>query len=306
MKNDLIVFTQDTPGERAWLAQKYSGYRLLETINSGLWPTNIPVNISQGMLYEISDTDTFHHDQLINCNIPTTKSVFNFNAGMHSKNWIYADALLSNVNFSSPLNTSEKFQLCTFARTGTLFLRSILLKNYKELSEPINVSSVENNFASVNFLKENPVNNIILYRKDLWGWLTSKFIGETISKGLLHYDDDFNWAEADPHELSEIYISNKQKEFIHTWNFFCNLRAALPAHTFYLLEFSENIEKYKNFTIHDKINYDKSKLISNLSDAKKIFEDRYEKNWQAMQNRCCQHLYSMGCLSSLDNLIVNL
>ena len=58
-----IIFTQDVPGEREWIQSQFPGYSNLETVSSGKWSSEFPLDNDQKNLYEIAFSD--HHDVII-------------------------------------------------------------------------------------------------------------------------------------------------------------------------------------------------------------------------------------------------
>ena len=296
------MYTQDTLKERDWIKNQFLNYTHLETVNSGLWDTKFPTNSKLGNLYEIAYSDNFTYDQLINCDLPSVKSVYDKSLGLIDKNWTYADRLLTNMSFSSNPLASLEYQIITFSRSGTVFLESLLNEKCSELRPHMPVGSLSSNQKAKELFDRHPnINIIIIYRKDWWNWLTSQFIGEQV--GFYHHASNINWQTISPMVIPHDYIQTKQESIINTWNFLCNLRVQLPNYSFYLLEFSDIISKYQGYSTHTKIAYDKHKLISNFFEVERIFNTQYKSQWEKIEKRCCSHLYEMGCLNNLDQLL---
>ena len=302
MTDDLLVYTQDVDMERDWILSQFPGYKSLETFSSNRWPCSVPDNFNRRDLYEIAYRDYFSHEQLININMPSMKSVFSNSLSMDDKNWIYADNIISNITFLPVTQVGNDYQVITFARTGTVFLESILNQRYFQLGEHLTLGTRAENYKTKDFLRSNPTaNTVVVYRKDWWNWLTSLFISETY--GFSHHNDSINWSNLTPVELSQSYIESKQKQIINMWNFLCNLRVQLPENPFYLVEFSEFVNRYSNLTDHKKINYDKRNLISNFDLVEDLFRTQYEPVWKLFEINARRHLHFMKCFSNLDLLL---
>jgi hypothetical protein len=290
-----IVFTQDVPGEREWINSHFPGYINLETVHSGKWPPNGIFADDNNLLFEYSRKDPIVDTEFVGA----TKSLYTKDIGIIDNTWIYADNLISNLDFSIPKTCNEYYQAVTFRRVGTVFTESLLRQQYKRLAAHY-ANNKDNKL--VNLLTNHKNTDIaLIYRDNWWEWITSCFIGHNY--GFHHHDTQIDWASLPAIELSESVLDQHYQLCKTNWNFFCNLRVLFPDRIFYLLEFSDMIEKYSAYTDHKKIIYDKKQLISNFDLMHNIFNLRYKNNFETITKRCCSHLVKMKCITNLDNII---
>jgi hypothetical protein len=306
--NNLICFTQDVAGERDFINSHFPQHINLETNLSGKWSAEIPTSgtSKEKFLYEISYSDYFSHQQLLEFNMPTYKIFYKKDPAINvldNRHWVYADQLLHNVDFQEFCNDLDPyFQVLHVARSGTVFTESILSKKYKKINNHIGISSDYGvNASIIDILDSNKkLTVVLLYNEDIWKVLTSTKIAKTY--GYHHYGSVVDWEKLPPVILTDKDMLDFQSILISTFNWFCNTRSCLPTHNFYLLEGSNMINKYSGHTVHSKINYDKKKLIVNYNEAKQEFETYFQKNLQLITSRMKKHLIAMKCRTDIDNL----
>ena len=298
MKNK-ILFTQDILGERSWLTLKFPGYKNLETVHAGRWPDADPALIEDASyLLEIAESDNID----IHTDYQTDTYVSLFDKKSPQTKWVYADHLINKEEFPAfdDVNKSH-YQGITFGRVGTVFIESLMNKTLTKLSAHTSVKDKELNQKNIDLINRFPGTYVVLtYRQDWWAWLTSMALSHHY--GFFHYNDTIDWSTVDPITISKDDLLLHEQQVLSSWNFFFQVRTSCPAHSFYLLEFSDMIEKYQKDTTHQAMPYDKTKLISNYDQAKKMFEQEFLGRWQKWEQRAVKHLTSMSCRTDIDNL----
>lgn len=305
----LICFTRDVAGERDFINSHFPQHINLETNSSGKWSAKMPTDgtSEEKFIYEISYSDYFSHQQLLDFNMPTYKIFYNVKDlainVLDNRHWVYADQLLHNVDFQEFCDDLDPyFQALHVARSGTVFTESVLSKKYKKINGHIGISPDDSvNTTVINTLNGNKKLTVALvYNEDIWRVLTSTKIANTY--GCHHYNSVVDWEKFAPVILTNKDMLDFQSMLISTFNWFCNTRSCLPTHNFYLLEGGDMINKYSGHTVHSKINYNKKKLIVNYNEAKQEFETHFQKNLQLITFRMKNHLISMKCRTNIDNL----
>lgn len=293
-----IVFTQDLPGEREWLAKKFPGFVNLETINSQKWPTDYPLAGIDNHLYEIAVSDQF--DNLKDCSMPKYKSIFSNSVDhlIKGKWWNISDHVLHDLTFSNTLK-SNNYIILNLPRSGTLFVKSLFDLKYTEYKQHESIGLYEQLVSLASLIKEKQLTVVLVYRKNSWDWVTSNII--SFRSNFYHYDsyrenliNNFNATVEEIDKMLEIQIS--------TWNFWCNLKCAIPDLNCYLLEFSETIPKYQHLSNHIKIPYNKEKIILNYHELKDLFDVKYKEQFEETIVYGVRHLKQMGCKTDLYDL----
>ena len=294
-----LIFTQDLNGERSWINSQFPGYRNLQTKHSGMWAGHSPTDPDEQNLFEVPCSDPVDCYNSVRSFDGAYKSIYSTDIGIDDVNWVCADNIVSNLNFSHPITESTHYQAVTFGRCGTVFTESLLRQRYKELAPHFAAASrdeLQNNLISrISANKETAI--ALVYRNNWWEWITSTLIGHT--HGYYHYDSVIDWSQLPSVELTDSFLKNSHHQVVSTWNLFCNLRVLFSDRLFYLLELSDTSSKHAKNTSHKKINYDKRQLISNFDSAEKKFKNTYLEEWTTMTNRCTQHLVSMGCKTDI-------
>lgn len=295
--NNIIVFTQDVPGEREWLQSQFPGYKNLETEFSGKWPDTW-FDQKEDTIWEIppdSNLDVSH----ITCK--KYKSLYQHDTNFISSRWVDSSLVLpNNIKFSGQPR-APKAQVLHFARCGTVFLESILYtvcgydkdRGWNPVDENADHTFLGNDDSELYRLIEKSNPDIFLcYRKDWWAWATSMLISKNFD--FYHYNDDVNWGMMAPFEVSNNDLDMLTQEVRANWQSLCHFRTCFPHLNFYIFEFSDLI-KHKHLTDHQRINYNKKSLISNYNDIQHLFESEYLPKFQQWEQNCLAHLTSMKC-----------
>jgi hypothetical protein len=295
--NNIVIFTQDVPGEREWIQTQFPDYENLESEFSGKW-TKPWFSQDQKTIWEIPPDSDLDVSQ-----IPCTKykSFYQQDTEFISSRWVESNqVLLNNINFfSSP--RAAKAQVLHFARCGTVFLESILYKvckydkdrGWNKLDPTSDHAFLggENKdlYAIVNQSKPDI---FLCYRNNWWAWATSVLISKKFD--YYHYNDNINWKELTPFSVTNQDLEILSQEARANWQSLCHFRTCFPNLNFYIFEFSDLI-KHSNLTDHRQINYDKKALISNYSEMQSLFEKTYLPSFQVWEKNCIAHLTSMNC-----------
>jgi len=300
-----VVLTQDVPGEREWLATIFPGHTNFETESSGRWGVNSPaLDYNDLHIYEIPWND--HNLKLDNLS-NTYKSIFTVEASTllnDNINWAYSDQFITTQKFSTFQNLpNQYYQMLHVARSGTVFVESLLKKQYWPLSQHVGISPDKTAELEITKQINDHSTNLtvaLVYTTDFWRCLTSNVLG--LRHGWHHYDSNFDWSKVDSIVITDDNIKLMENILINTWNFWCNLRNKFPNLDFYFLDGSAMISKYSQYTNHSAIKYDKTTLIKNYHEAKELFESQYLKKWNTIAARIQKHLTIMGCKLDLDNI----
>jgi hypothetical protein len=295
-----LIFTQDIPGEREWIEQHFPDHINLETINSSKW--GVEYCPGSKYIYEISLSDNIWPD------IPgeKIKSIFsnnNVNLLMQDKRWTITSDRIINFEFhrNSNVTHNNKFLAFTMGRSGTKFTEELLETQFIKFATHKGLCDFEGSLETVNKLSQNPIIIVLIYRKNWWEWLTSKFIANQIGYDNLNAQVD--WTKVQPFNMTIDNLKHSYKISQDNWEFWCNLACSLPKHRIYLLEYSEIIGKYSNLVVKQKkMPYDKKQLISNYSEMKEIFINQYQQLFNRNQENCRQHLVAMGVETTLNSL----
>lgn len=295
--NNIIVFTQDVPGEREWLQTQFPGYKNLETEFGGKW-VNPKFNRDENTIWEMPP------DSVLDVtDIPCAKykSFYQHDTAFISPRWVDSNrVLLNNVEFPGQ-SRATKAQVLHFARCGTVFLESILYTvcGYSK-DQGWNQSDPKSDHAFLGgddknlyklVEKSNP-DIFLCYRKDWWAWATSTLISKHFD--YYHYNDAVNWEELEPFAVTVNDLDILSQEVRANWQSLCHFRTCFTHLNFYIFEFSDLI-KHSDLTDHRKINYNKKALISNYNDTQALFENMYLPKFQVWEQNCLAHLKAMNC-----------
>lgn len=306
MKNN-IVFTQDAPGEREWIAQFFPGAVNFESEFSGKWPPN-PFGHDFNAVWEIPP------DSALDVSVvPATKykSLFQIDAKFISPRWCDADKLLiKDLDFVSTVR-SDKAQVLHFARSGTVFLESILFTKCKYTKDrgwnPDDPHCDHwqlggNDQLLYATVQQHKPDIFFCYRKNWWEWFVSLQIG--IQFDYYHYYDKVPWDELNAFEITADHMDQQAIRIHAAWNAMCHFRTLHPNLNFYIFEFSDLIQN-QNLTDHKKISYNKQSLIKNYNEAKELFESKYRAKFERWEQNAISHLQAMNCkiLKNFDSLI---
>lgn len=312
MKNK-IIFTQDVPGEREWINSQFPGYTNLESEFGPFWAASPPTDQANSLLWEIPPDSNFDLSTLTNCDF--IKSLYRPTDSFVSQAWTEAQSLLiRNPNFSGS-EKSDRAQVLTFTRCGTVFAESILYEkcNYTPAPEtPFYYNDIpayhyfmdgaKTEFYSI--IANTRPDVFLTYRKDWWGWATSLLICKQYD--YYHYDDQVDWSSLTPFVITESHFDHLLTTANYNWKSLCHFRTRFPFLNFYIIEYSDII-KHKKLTNHDKIKYDKRSLISNYDIAEQLFKTKYLNAFIVGEQRCLQHLVEMKCnvIKDFDQFVVN-
>jgi hypothetical protein len=291
-----IIFTQDVPGEREWLNSKFQDKINLETWNwQSLYSQN-PLEIR-----EVDNSRKFQHDELMLAarKSNTFKSLFS-TPSVGDKWWCYSKKLLTSDDWTevNPL-FGEYYHALTFGRVGTVFIENLFRKRFKMLMNHSVVGSAEDSTLLVSELRKHQGIKIVMtYRRDWWGWITSLMIAKKY--GYHHHTSSVAWDSLQPIAIDLSDLIKCRDQLISSWDFFCNIRCALPSNLFYLLEFQQMITKYQPYNSHQKIRYDKRELISNYDEAKSWYDEGFHEDFEFLSNNAISHLKTLNCLTDID------
>jgi hypothetical protein len=285
-----ILFTQDLPGERLWLQKHFPSHLNLETRFSGNWSSAEPVTGDNNFIFEYSFSDFEESTDFFKFCLPKYKSIFS-NRSDHlfsGKAWAVSDSFVHDLKFEN-IRKSNNFIILNLARSGTLFLRSLLIKKLIEFQDHISVKSNTENLKIKDIILDNKLTTFFCYRTNIWEWITSNVL--SINFGYHHYDT---------RDLDKIYILMKLQ--MSTWNFWCNLKCAIPDLNCYLLEFEYMISKYSEHTDHTKISYNKKDLIENYQEMHDLYQKKYQSIFEKIVNNGVNHLTAMNCKKDILDL----
>ena len=290
--SNLICFTQDVPGEREWLASVFPEHRCLETKSSGLWSTVT----EDPVIWEVPCSD---YNTGIDAEINGTKvkSIFQQNLPvdvlLNDSGWIDAEQLylhnqinFADANLGAPVS---RYQMFTFARCGTVFTESVLLKKYPKIEHHY---VLEDDLSRIVKECQNIETLVcLLYRRDWWGWLVSNIISE--HNAYHHYDSAVDFTQLNSVEIGPAQIELYEERVKSIFNFWCNLRMCLPLHQFKLFEFADVIRQNQKSTAHKKIPYEPADFVLDHDNSKLFFESTYLPRWQQIERNCLHHLSSL-------------
>lgn len=290
--SNLICFTQDLPGEREWLSQLFPYHCNLETESSGQWSKSN----KQSVIWEVPQSD---HSliRVHDLKGSKVKTVFQQNLPartlLNDTGWPDAEQLYlhNQVTFvSSKTNTPlNKYQMFTFARSGTVFTESLLLKKYTRVDHHYVLD--DNLELIVNKCRDTATLICLLYRQDWWSWVVSNIISE--HNGFYHYNSKVDFTKLTPVRIGVTELELFEKQIKSTFNFWCNLRMCLPNHQFKLFEFSDVVKQNQESTNHKKIPYNSADFVIDHNDSKLLFEKQYLQRWKIFEKNTLNHLASM-------------
>lgn len=302
MRN-IVCYTQDVPGERDWINSQFPGYINLETESAGRWGTDTS---SGGFIREVAknDIDCCDFNFIDGLDAKFVKTIYNNNLDLviHDNIILKADELLVNNNIKFLNNNFhiKNYMMFTFTRCGTVFTESILRQKYPNIRHE---HYGPPDFDKVDVIKEfclhnNNVRICLNYRSSWWNWLTSQIIMTTnknaTTRGALHYSDNINWDDLKSSTINKEHFDFYEKTIINTFTFWIQLRLVLPTHQFSLFRFEDILPLYQSKTDHKQIPYNKNKLITNYSEAHKIFTEHYLPKWQSIEKKALRFLKQLN------------
>jgi hypothetical protein len=306
MAQNNIIFTQDLPGERDWLATQFPEFNNLETEFSGLWPNNL-FKENQNTIWEIPP-DSLLDVSTANCD--TYKSLYQLDTNFVSPRWCDANKLLINQLEFSGRPRAEKAQVLHFGRCGTVFLESILFnkcgytKDYHWRSSDPRFDHAFMGSSSdselYNIVEKSQPDIFLCYRSDWWGWVTSVLISKKFD--YYHYNDNVDWNNLPTFQVTITDIELLADAVRANWQSLCHFRTQFPHLNFYIFEFSDLI-KNNHLTEHKAITYNKKNLIQNYEEMHTLFNCTYLPKFHKWQENCLKHLQTMKCsaLTNFDN-----
>lgn len=304
--DNIICYTQDISGEREWINKQFPNFINLETKSSGKWNT---VATDGNYIREIPYTDMCDLDSIKHINGCSYKTVYNNSIDLiiNDNNFMAVDHIMVNkdIVFVNNSNTNIKnYMMFTFARCGTVFIESILRKKYPAIHPHYALTGLDKPDIIKNFCFDPGTLICLNYRLNWWDWLTSQIITErnnTLTpSGVLHYSDNVDWDQLTTNTISIKHFDTYETYLINTFNLWLQLRVILPTHQFKLFRFEEVLPVYKTKSNHKKIPYDKTKLILNYYEAKKIFESDYLPRWKQLEYKALEFLNQLGVLPTIN------
>jgi hypothetical protein len=290
--SNLICFTQDVPGEREWLASLFPEHLCLETASSGKWQS---VSNEQ-VIWEVpcSDYNAGIGAELDGVKVKTVfQQKLPTDVLLNDTGWIDAEQLylhnqvnFADANLGSPVS---RYQMFTFARCGTVFTESLLLKKYPRIEHHYVLENNQNRIVDQCQNTETLI--CLLYRRDWWAWLVSNIISE--HNDYYHYDSTVDFSQLNSVEIGSTQIEQYEERIKSIFNFWCNLRMCLPMHQFKIFEFAEVIRQNQKATAHKKIPYEPSTFVLDHDKSKLFFESNYLPRWQEIEKNSLNHLSSM-------------
>lgn len=288
--SNIICYTQDVLGERPWLESHFPGYVNLETESSGKW---LNADSSGNLIFEIPYTSGYTNEPKVGTKVKTIytnkytiKEIFNDNG------WTKSSQLLLNDNIrfgSQSIDTIKSYQMFNFARCGTVFAESILIKKYQKIQKHY---CLDNSPETVVAKCQDPSTLIcLIYRQDWWKWVVSTSIAN--NNDFYHYDSKVDWDSLRKVSIDRAVLSHLQNQVSAIFNFWCNLRLLYPMHHVKLFKFEDVILKNQHKTEHKKIPYSSESYIVDYENTKLLFDQEYLPVWQQMENNALSHLKKM-------------
>jgi hypothetical protein len=309
MAQNNIIFTQDFPGERAWLATQFPEFNNVETEFSGLWPNNF-FKENQNTIWEVPPDSLLDVSQFT---VDTYKSLYQLDTEFVSSRWCDANKLLINQLEFGGQPRAEKAQVLHFGRCGTVFLESILFNKCGYTKDyGWDSSSPGPDHAFMGSPSDNDLYNIVeksqpdiflCYRSDWWGWITSVLIGKKFD--FYHYNDNVDWNNLPSFQVAIADIELLADSARANWQSLCHFRTQFPHLNFYIFEFSDLV-KNNQLTEHRAITYNKKNLIQNYEKMHTLFDSTYLPKFLKWQENCLKHLQTMKCsiLTNFDNFVL--
>jgi hypothetical protein len=285
-----IIYTQDLPGERDWLASQFLDFENLETEFSGKWPTK-PFSNDHNTIWEIPP-ESMLDVSTVDC--IKYKSLYQIESDFISHRWCDSDQLLiRDLKFNSQPR-SKQAQVLTFFRNGTMFLESILYETcgYVKGENHALLAAADQSKSTYDLAKKSRPDIFLCYRSDWWEWITSVLISEQFD--YYHYDSDVSWEQLTSLEILPQDFEKWANIVRTNWQALCHFRTQFPDLNFYIFEFLTLI-KNTHLTKHRSINYNKKNLINNYQQAKTLFETQYLSKFQLWEKNCVNHLQTMNC-----------
>jgi hypothetical protein len=302
-----LIFTQDVPGEREWLANQFPGHVNHQTTSSTGWTQEDLACAGNKNIFEISWRDPCHDELYQDNSLQRIKSFFSSDPSLSvddNCNWALSDIFVSRSQYTEFSNRSNNFYLCLHVgRSGTVFVESLLKQHYSPLQNHIGISpDRQKNLQIVELIRQYQDNLAValVYSSDLWRNFISTVLA--VRYGYHHYDSNFDWSGCASIEISHYDFDNHINTLVYTWSLWCNLRSIFPSLDFYFLDGATMFDRYAKFTNHAPIKYDKKLLISNYSEAEQEFHYKHKTTWQQKLHRIQKHLTNMKCATTLDNI----
>jgi len=299
--SNIYIYTQDCIDERDFINICYPTHKNHQTYSSGLWDSR---SSSKNNIFEIPYTDHIHHDTSDASEY--VKSIFTnkipINILLNDINWNITTDLISSINFlHQHIPTSKQFMIFSMARSGTVFLETLLQKkSYKSIG-----FHYSNNGDSKKIIQNcinNPMTSIFfLYRKNFWEWITSMHIAKNY--GSIHYntvtDTSFNTINITQNDLYVYYDL-----FNSMINFWCNLRVILNNYGSFLFTYEYLVDNFQSVSTHRKINYNKSEIISNHNNMNQWFNDNMLSLFKTSEQNMLSHLSKMNVTMVSESKLV--
>jgi hypothetical protein len=301
-----IIFTQDVPGEREWIQSQFPGHHMFESEFGGKWPKN-PFIQNFDAVWEIPPDSV---TDLTSVSGETYKSLYQLDTDFVSPKWCDADHLLiRNLEFGSQPR-SPKAQVIHVARSGTVFLESILYRHFDYLKDrrwnPRDIPCDhywlhDDDKIFYDLITRSMPDIYFVYRKNWWDWFVSNQI--CLQFDYYHYFDDVDWESLPPFEITASDMERMVEIIKSTWNSMCHFRTHFPTLNVYIIEFSDLI-KHQHLTTHQAIAYDKKRLVKNYNEARELFDANFTRKFDQLANRCLVHLQNMNChvIRNFDHL----
>jgi hypothetical protein len=302
-----LIFTQDVPGEREWLANQFPDHINHQTASSSGWTAKDLIQATDKDIFEISWRDPCYNELYQDSSLQQIKSFFSPNPNLSvddNRNWTLSNNFVSRSQYVEFRNLPNQFYLClTLGRAGTVFVESLLKQHYCALQNHIGIGPDRQKNLQIAELIRQHQNNLtvaLVYSSDLWRNFISTVIA--LRYGYHHYNSNFDWSSCAPIEISQIDFDNHINALVYAWSLWCNLRSIFPSLDFYFLDGATMFDKYAKFTNHAPIAYNKAHLITNYNEVEQEFQYRYKTPWQQKLNRIQKHLVNMKCATTLDNI----
>lgn len=277
--SNIVVYTQDVPGEREWLRSKFPDHYMYETVDSGKWESTH----GQG-LYEMPFSNDAEPPVTID---KAFKSVYT-KGSYYDKRWMTDSDLISNLEFTEFKGTGTEFFVITTGRAGTVFIEDILQNKYSKLRKHVGIRS--ESLPRDLIAEYNPM-VFLVYRNSWWGWITST---EISLKYDYYHHHNIKLDKLKPFEITAEDLAARHEQMYYTWESWCNFRSQYPELEVCVLEFGDNIAKFKEHTEHAKISYNKRDIITNYDEAEQDFNRLYLEKFNRYEQYGLKHLTAMN------------
>lgn len=300
-----FVLTLDTPGERDWLKTKFPNCVNFETEYSGLWPASIADSPTDS-IFEVPPESAIDLYSLPN------DKVLSLYKNQKNFKWCDSNYFISDFDDYRVGPKSKYVQVLTLMRCGTKFLESILYSkcNYNTASPfPLSEGNTFHAFTGDlshdldGLIKSTAADVFICYRQNWWAWVTSYLVGQKLG-GFVHHDTNVNWNEIQLNPITEKELEEVSTLAKYAWDSVCNLRLANPHLNFYIMEFNDII-KYRSYTDHKAVDYNKKEILKNYGEAEQMFRTNHLPKLEYWRTNAFHHLKQMNCqfIDSLETFL---